>query len=198
MKRSKNILLIAGVIIFGMAVSACAKSSAGGSGNTFNAATQGGGATLPAGTQNNGEYGQKPAVTLEQAKEIAAKHAGVSLADAVFSEEKFDDGAYELEFRDVNGKYEYEISAADGQILDYEWEAKNTAVTVTLEQAKEIAAEHAGVSLADAVFSEEKLDDGVYELEFIYAGGKYEYEISAADGQILDYEWEIKNGRKQG
>ena len=66
------------------------------------------------------------------------------------------------------------------------------SATVTLDEAKEIAISHAGADRTSAVFSKVKLDKGVYELKFSDCGGKYEYEISAADGTVLDYEWDVR------
>lgn len=66
--------------------------------------------------------------------------------------------------------------------------------TITLEQAKEIALNHAGLT-ADAVYFEKaKLDydDGmqIYEVEFISGNVDYEYEIDALTGAVWDYEWD--------
>ncbi len=66
--------------------------------------------------------------------------------------------------------------------------------TITLEQAKEIALNHAGLT-ADAVYFEKaKLDqDGgmqIYEVEFKSGNAEYEYEIDAVTGAVRDYEWD--------
>ncbi len=71
---------------------------------------------------------QKPqaSITIEEAKSIALKHAGVSASDAVFKKTKqdYDDGRYiyEIEFNVGRTEYEYEIDAETGQILEYESE----------------------------------------------------------------------------
>ena len=129
---------------------------------------------------------------LEDAKEIALSHAGADSASAVFTKAKLDKGVYELKFSDIYGKYEYEVAAADGAILDYQWEIKNLRFAIPLESAKEVALNHAGVDGANAEFTKEKLDETVYELKFNDENGKYEYEISAADGTILDYDWDVR------
>lgn len=73
----------------------------------------------------------------------------------------------------------------------------NTAATsaaITLEQAKGIALNHAGVSTDAAYFEKAKQDyeDGVlvYEIEFKAGRTEYEYEIDAQTGAIRDYEWD--------
>ena len=70
----------------------------------------------------------------------------------------------------------------------------NTDSSIDLEQAKQIAANHAGFSASEVRFKEAKLDreDGrmVYEVEFRKGGMEYEYEIDAVTGDILDFEQE--------
>jgi uncharacterized membrane protein YkoI len=65
---------------------------------------------------------------------------------------------------------------------------------IGLDEAKSIAASHAGFSVPDVVFSKVKLEeeDGqmVYEIEFYQNGMEYEYEIVAASGEILKFESE--------
>lgn len=62
------------------------------------------------------------------------------------------------------------------------------------EQAKSIAAEHAGFSAKDVRFTKAKLDreDGamVYDVEFHKNGMEYDYEINAATGDVIKYDSE--------
>jgi len=71
------------------------------------------------------------------------------------------------------------------------------ASQITLEEAKNIAFDHAGVDGSNAVFDDEELDedDGVpyYELSFDIGEDEYEYDIHAETGQILDYEHDIED-----
>lgn len=155
-------------------------------------------------------------ITVDQAKEIALKHAGQT-ADAVYFEkakQDYDDGVlvYEIEFIAGDTEYEYEINARTGDIVKNKREAAdtpqngnaggsgntgnagNTAASITVDQAKEIALNHAGQT-ADAVYfkkAEQDYDDGVlvYEIEFLAGGTEYEYEIDAQTGAIRDYEWD--------
>ena len=65
----------------------------------------------------------------------------------------------------------------------------NTSVSITLDQAKEIALNHAGQT-ADAVYfkkAKQDYDDGllIYEIEFIAGSTEYEYEINAQTGDIV-------------
>lgn len=63
---------------------------------------------------------------------------------------------------------------------------------ITIEQAKEIALQHAGLTSDQVSFlrSEYDIDDGVgkYDIEFNYNGREYSYEISTNNGDILSYE----------
>lgn len=67
--------------------------------------------------------------------------------------------------------------------------------TITSDEAKTIALNHAGVSESNTREMEVELDyeDGiqVYEVEFKSGTMEYSYEIKAADGTILDYEQEV-------
>lgn len=155
------------------------------------------------------------AITMAQAKEIALKDAGVSAAEASFTEAKLDtdDGqkVYEIEFIHQGVEYDYEINANTGKIIssDKENAKGSTGQTVSKPQssssdavisaakAKEIALKHAGIS--DAAFIKVELDhdddDGIlkYEVEFYSGMTEYEYEIHAKTGDILHYESEIED-----
>lgn len=72
--------------------------------------------------------------------------------------------------------------------------------SITVDEAKQIALNHAGVSADEATFVEAKqdYDDGrlQYEIEFIVPSGnaykEYGYEIAASDGSILGYDHDIE------
>ncbi len=151
-------------------------------------------------TSANGE------ITIEEAKSIALKDAGVT--NATFTKEKrdHDDGraVYEIEFIYDNKEYEYEIAVSGGSILkkDIDYErygstANNSGqYSITAEEAENIALKDAGVSRNDVDFitSHQGRDDGIYlyDVEFFAGDKKYEYEINASKGNILqsdiDYE----------
>lgn len=70
----------------------------------------------------------------------------------------------------------------------------DTSVTITADQAKAIALDHAGQTADAAWFEKVELDydDGVweYEIEFKVGNLEYEYDIDAQTGAIRDYEWD--------
>lgn len=63
---------------------------------------------------------------------------------------------------------------------------------ITVDKAKEIALQHAGVDQKDAKFlnAEYDFDDGIahYEVEFKAGGYEYDYKINAQNGEILKSE----------
>lgn len=159
-------------------------------------------------TSANGE------ITIEEAKSIALKDAGVT--DVTFTKEKrdYDDGraVYEIEFIHGNTEYEYEIAVSGGSILkkDIDYErygsiANNSGqYSITAEEAENIALKDAGVSRNDVDFitSHAGRDDGIYlyDVEFFAGDRKYEYEINASNGNIIqsDIDYERYSGGNAG
>ena len=72
----------------------------------------------------------------------------------------------------------------------------------TLSDAKDIVFCSLGIDEADAYKKQFKLDDGKYELEFVYNGVEYEYEVSAYTGEIVkvenDYDRVVYNHGQNG
>jgi uncharacterized membrane protein YkoI/predicted small secreted protein len=71
---------------------------------------------------------------------------------------------------------------------------------ISLEEAKQIALEHANVNAEDAKFDDKELDrdDGnlLFELEFYADGIEYEYDIHAITGEILKVERDREDRNK--
>ena len=63
---------------------------------------------------------------------------------------------------------------------------------IGIEAAKEIVLGQLGIDPASASFRdhEYELDDGVYELEFVYGGVEYDYEVDARTGKVLEADLE--------
>ncbi|MGI6255991.1 MAG: PepSY domain-containing protein [Acutalibacter sp.] len=150
-------------------------------------------------------------VTKEQAQQIALEDAGVAQSSVTFVRvyEDWENGrsVYEVEFY-VNGKeYDYEIEKSTGKIISRDWDIEgwvpstpgsgSTGSPVTLDQAKQIALQDAGVAQSSATFirAYEDWDDGrsVYEVEFYANGKEYDYEIEKSTGKILSSDWDIEN-----
>lgn len=148
-------------------------------------------------TNNTGSADTWTDIGLEAAKAAALDHAGIAEADASFTEAKreYDDGRveYDIEFTANAKHYEYEISAADGTVLEFSSKAiPDPTGLISEARAKELALAHAGFSEDQVTFTKCKLDydDGVtkYEVEFTANGVEYEIEINAKTGEILKSE----------
>ena len=162
-------------------------------------------------------YRQMPtaSVTEQDALAIAYADAGVNAADATLTKSKleYDDGYLEYDFTFYAGgyKYEYEIDATNGSILDREKKYSNKYGTpaqpaqptqptqptqpaqpvagITAQDALNIALADAGFAESNVRVKENKLKTkkwgSYYEVEF-YAGWlEYEYDIDASTGAIL-------------
>ncbi len=155
-------------------------------------------------------------ISLEKAKEIALSDAKLTENTVTFTNAKLDMeddiSVYEIEFYSENVEYEYEINANNGTVHDKSVESlskntgnkhdgadnvdnkENSSTYIGIDKAKNIAANHAGLSISELTFSKAKLDtdDGntVYDIEFYKDGIDYEYEIEASSGKILEYDAE--------
>lgn len=143
----------------------------------------------------------QPDIGLEQAKDAALTHAGLTASDVTFTKEKldYDDGRaeYDIEFVTATVKYEYEVRADDAAILEFSQEpvvqtGGNMQVQggITLEDAKAAALDYVGLSEAQVRFTQLELDydDGVaeYEIEFYVDKKEYSFTVDAATGKILE------------
>ena len=168
------------------------------------------GAQKDAAVDGNDALAGAAQISVEDAVRIALEDAQFSEEAVTFVKKELDDihdnddpAHYDIEFIAGNDKYEYEIDAASGAILDFSKEAvsqqnaaSNSSSTATgsdigLDAAKNAALGHAGLSANDVTFTKAELDrdDGAYEyeIEFISGSTKYEYTVRAKDGAILDF-----------
>lgn len=156
-------------------------------------------------------------ISEEAAKAAALEHAGVAEADldGIRVRLDYDDGraVYDVEFlhRSDSGleEYDYEIDAADGRIVSYDYDAEGlrdgrwtdddaaasaAGTAVSAEQAKQIALEHAGVAEADVYGLEMELehDDGrtCYEFSWKVDFTEYDCDIDADTGEVLHFSQE--------
>ncbi|MDU1414948.1 MAG: PepSY domain-containing protein [Clostridium sp.] len=147
-------------------------------------------------------------ITIEQAKEIALKHANLSENKVTFikSGQELDDGIekYEIEFYFDNKEYDYDINANTGEIISYDYDIENynhnkqninnNQSKITVEQAKEIALKHANLSGNQVTFTkvDQEFDDGIekYDIKFYFDNKEYEYDINANNGEIVSFDYE--------
>ena len=188
-------------------------SSGGGTAETPTAGDDDGTASAPAAAspspsagQTTGGQAAATAVTEEQAREAALSHAGLTADQVTFvrSELDRDDGRlmYDVEFYTSDYKeYDYEIDAATGEILSYDYDAEGYSyqpnatpgTAITAEQARAIAlAEVPGAAESDIYEFETDRDDGrlEYEGKIIYNNTEYEFTIDGYSGAIREWDAE--------
>lgn len=160
-------------------------------------------------------------ITADEAKAAALEHALLKASDvtgltAVYD---VDDGVaqYEVDFRQGDYDYDYEIHAETGKVLSFDKEyepvvqqpAEDPQPTeeskpennnqkpaaedkLTEAEAKAAALKHAGVKEKDVTGLRVKyeVDDGVaqYDVDFRYGDYEYDYEIHAKTGKVISYD----------
>ena len=113
----------------------------------------------------------------------------------------YDDGkaVYEVKFRKGSWKYEYDVNARTGKIVEYsrEYSPKKSTVNtndkyIGKDKALEIALAKAGLVKSQITLEKVKLDtdDGVkvYDVEFYVGNVEYDFEIDAVKGTVLKFE----------
>ncbi len=138
-------------------------------------------------------------LTIEDAKKIALDDAGVDAANASFTKAKTDreDGAtvYELEFHTSDTYYEYTV-AMNGKILDVDLEMfdyRNAIGNeITKDEAIQMVLSKVDGASKENVRIEEDWDDGMhlFEGKLYYNNTKYEFEIDASSGTLLEWSME--------
>jgi uncharacterized membrane protein YkoI len=142
-----------------------------------------------------------------EARSIAFQHAGLSeegtSSVSVKQYEKRGMRLYDITFSGGGAKYNYEIDAISGEIVEYERRNTGKATQgpvdggqgyVGFEKAKSIALAHANVPENELRKYEAELDRHggrvVYEIEFDHDRTEYEYEIDAETGEIIRWKSE--------
>lgn len=135
------------------------------------------------------------ALNLEGAKEIALNDAGFSESQVVFTQTRTEHKDFDVEFLADGAKYDYEISP-EGKILSLSYES-NTKVsgisTINATEAQEAAFGFVGADVADieSLICEYDEDDGEYELSFVCGDKSYDITVSAADGTVIEYDFDL-------
>ena len=150
-------------------------------------------------TQNNQVQNNQSQnkISLEQAREIALKHANLKENQVNFLKENLevDDGVeiYNIEFSFENKEFDYDINAITGEIIEFDEDTKNydinTNYKITQSQAQEIALKDANLK-ADQVFFDKididiKNNTPAYEIEFKHNNKEYDYKFDANTGEII-------------
>ena len=138
-------------------------------------------------------------ITRKDAEKIALKDAGLTRSEVKRLESEYDDGKFEVDFtRRSNGaEYDYEITKK-GKIreksVEYRYKKNSSKAKIGKKAARKKAAKHSGVSYNTVKkgtctyeYSRKK-KEGKYEVKFRSGGYKYEYEILAPNGKVMEYE----------
>ncbi len=159
---------------------------------------------------NGNSTAQPQEDSLDEAKAAALKDAGLSESDVTFKKTELDHShgtqVYDIEFYTSDTKYDYEIDASNGTVLEKNIEqfqiqtppTADSAINsssndyIGVDRAKEIALNHAQMNESDVQFAKAKLenDDGEveYEIEFYSGRTEYDYTIDAVSGNIIEYD----------
>ncbi len=142
-----------------------------------------------------------PKINETAALNIALKNAGLSKSGVRIIEVEMDDGkSVEIEFIRLSNKakYGYEIAVKDGRILeksvDYKYKKSKSRKKIGKKKARKIVAKAAGKSYSVVKKGrckyQYKKKCGKYEIKFRSGNYKYEYELLAKNGKIIEYEYE--------
>lgn len=158
-----------------------------------------------------GTEGQSAYISEEDAKKIALEHAGLKEEDISYFKMKLDTDhgvtEYEVEFVSGNTEYDYDIDAVTGAIRSFDFETHNghsasssasgenaalPAGSISEADAKKIALEKVPGATDSNLRIKTDYDDGImkYEVKIVYNEMKYEFDIDAATGTILEWESE--------
>ncbi len=135
-------------------------------------------------------------VTVEKAKEIALNKVNIKQDKVVFTKAKIgyenQTIVYEIAFETDSMQYEFKIDVKTGNIITWTKESKEDESLITLDKAKQVALDKAGVKEKNVEFTKTKLttNDGVkvYEIEFESDTYEYEFEINAKTGKIIEWD----------
>lgn len=162
-------------------------------------------------TNNSSPSAPTGGVTLEQAKQTALQHAGKTASQVQFvkAQQDWENGrkVYEIEFivSTSSGytEYDYEIDAATGKIVSYDYDAENYTpsqstntnanVKISEATAKQTALSRVPSATAANLYKFKlDFDDGrwEYEGEIRYGTMEYDFTIDANTGAIIEWDME--------
>lgn len=142
-------------------------------------------------------------ITEETAVGTALKSAKLSKSEVKRIEAEFDDedNVYEVEFirKSNNADYSFEISAQDGKIreksVEYKYKRNSSKKKIGKVAAMKKVAKFSGISYKTIKKGTCKYKyskkQGKYEIKFTKGSRKYEYEVLAPTGKIVEWEWKL-------
>lgn len=142
-------------------------------------------------------------ISIEEVKKIVFDDSKVNgnIVKDLEIEYDYDDGimVYDIEFISNNIKYDYEIDAKTGKIIEKEIENKNVSTStsenyLSKEKIKEIVFNKTKVKdyYDYEIEFEFKSGKAIYEVEFETKDKEYDFELDALNGNIIRYETKNK------
>ena len=138
-------------------------------------------------------------ISMKKAFNIALENAGLTSDQVRRVEKEYDDGAYSIEFtkKGSNREYDYEISKK-GKILeksvDYVYSRSKSKKKIGAKAARKKAASLTGVKYKTVKKGsckyKYKKKQGKYTVKFKSGGYRYEVEVLAPTGDIIELEME--------
>ena len=135
-------------------------------------------------------------ISESQAISKALKNAGLSRSKVKYLETEYEHGKYEIEFtKKSNGaEYSYEYSKS-GRLLeksiDFRYKRNSSTEKIGKTAARKKAAKFTGIKLSTvkkgSCYYEYDDGKGTYEVKFTKGNYKYEVEILAPTGKVIDY-----------
>lgn len=139
-------------------------------------------------------------ITMDQAKEIALAEVDGNITSAELEDNK---SYYDIEIENGSIEYEFEIDAKTGEIIEFEKEDKekhtqqSSDQVITEEEALAIASEKIPNATVHEIEFEDDKGQKIYDIELVEGTTKYEFDIDAVTGEIVEYEKEVKKGSKK-
>ena len=142
----------------------------------------------------------KENITEEEAKDIAYEYAGVRESDVTLLsiQKDFEDREYEISFYDDVYEYEIDVNYNSGRVRNFEKDIRdnihvsdNSSISMTEDEAKDIALERVGKSSDEVTFTRVRVDreNGitVYDVYFYDNEKEYELSIDVDTKEIVTY-----------
>ena len=88
----------------------------------------------------------------------------------------------------------FKCQTKDGKILSVSYDSNkrvNGSRSLDAEAAKSIALSFVGAKASDVERLRSEYDDNEYEISFTYGEKEYDVNVSAVDGSILEYDYEV-------
>ena len=139
------------------------------------------------------------AISKDEATSIALKNANTSKSGVSGLETEYDKQkkVWEIEFvkKDNKADYEYDIAGSNGRIVeksvDLKYKHNSSKSKVGKEAAQKAVAKHSNSRLSTVKKGTCKYEyddmEGTYDVKFVKGSYKYDYEVLAPTGKIIEY-----------